>query len=237
MSSETMCSIIDALAALPLFAHANKEQRRWLANLCRVRQFNKQAQIFHEGETATGLFVVLEGVAKITRCTEEGREVVLYLVRKGQFMGECGVFPHDTHPADAIAVTSLQALFVPVEALEQFIRNAPETALLLLTSMALRLRMFTHKLKTERQGKAARRLAAYLLHRSQLGGDAGQVTLEVSREVLANLLGLARETLSRQLTRLATSGAIELRGKLVLLRDREQLQRIATHATENSIDE
>lgn len=216
-----------AMAELPLFAELPPIQQLELAPLCRVKRYAKRASLFQEDEPVTGLFLVLDGVVKVTRCTTNGREVVLYLVRKGQAVGECGVFTRDTHPADAYAVQETKVLFVPAEALERLVRTSPHAALWLLTAMSLRLRMFVHKVKTERQGNATRRLAAYLLHRSQLHGNATSVCLEVSREELANLLGLARETLSRQLGKLVNLGAISLQGKTVTLQDKDELVRIA----------
>lgn len=225
MFQETLDTMID----LPLFASLSAADCRDFAQHCRLRDIPKGTAIFHENEEAQGLFIVVEGVAKITRCTQEGREVVLFLVRRGQSLGESGVFPHSTHPTDAHAVTRLKLLFIPAAILENLILTHPQTALHLLAALSLRLRMFSHKIKTERQGNATRRLATYLLHRSQLHGGSDQVRLEVSREVLANLLGLARETLSRQLTRLATAGIIELQGKNVLLLRRDELTRIAAN--------
>lgn len=225
-----MQELLSIMTELPLFSALSLEQCAHFAPLCRLRDMAKGTAIFHENELAQGLFVVVEGMAKVTRCTPEGREVVLFLVRRGQCLGESGVFPRGTHPTDAHAVTTLKLLFIPADLMENIIRASPATALDLLAALSQRLRMFSHKIKTERQGNATRRLATYLLHRSQLHGGSERVRLEVSREVLANLLGLARETLSRQLTLLATAGIIELQGKTVVLLHRDELVRIAAKA-------
>jgi CRP-like cAMP-binding protein len=65
-----------------------------------------------------------------------------------------------------------------------------------------------------------------LLHRRQIGGG-DCIQLGVSREVLANLLGLARETLSRQLSRFSEAGLVELRGKDIVILDVPALQATA----------
>ena len=102
----------------------------------------------------------------------------------------------------------------------------PEMALRMLAALSLRLRMFAHKLAAQGQGGAACRLATYLLHRRQIGGG-DCIRLGVSREVLANLLGLARETLSRQLSRFSEAGLVELRGKDIVILDVPALQATA----------
>lgn len=225
-----MSELQDCLAALnslPIFSDIPNEYGSTLATCCRMVTTVKGAQLLQENSRATGLFVLVEGVVKVTRCTPEGREVVLYLVRKGQPLGESGVFPRGAHSADAYAVSKVKALFIPLDALDNLLKTSPETCLRLLTTLSLRLRMFSHKIKIERQGNATRRLATYLLHRSQLTGGGECIELEVSREVLANLLGLARETLSRQLTRLAAAGILSLAGKRVHILQRDELVRLA----------
>lgn len=212
-----------ALNSLPLFSEISVECQAALAPCCRMVHVDKGVPLFRENDRATGLFVLVEGVVKVTRCTPEGREVVLYLVRKGQPLGESGVFPRGKHPADAYAVSKVKALFIPLDPLENMLKDSPGACMRLLMSLSLRLRMFSHKIKIERQGNATRRLATYLLHRSQLTGGIERIELEVSREVLANLLGLARETLSRQFTRLASAGIILLAGKQVHILRRDEL--------------
>ena len=126
------------------------------------------------------------------------------------------MFQKGTFPASAVAVDDVETLFLPAEALFALVTENPEMALRMLAALSLRLRMFAHKLAAQGQGGAACRLATYLLHRRQIGGG-DCIRLGVSREVLANLLGLARETLSRQLSRFSEAGLVELRGKDIVI--------------------
>ena len=171
-----------------------------------MRTFARGATLFRERERADGMHIVLRGVVKVVRFAPDGREMVLHLVRKGNTIGEAAMFQKGTFPASAVAVD--------------------EMALRMLAALSLRLRMFAHKLAAQGQGGAACRLATYLLHRRQIGGG-DCIRLGVSREVLANLLGLARETLSRQLSRFSEAGLVELRGKDIVILDVPALQATA----------
>lgn len=223
MSTET----VETLGALPLFAPLSSEERERLAAGCRMRAFAKGAFLFREGEKAEGMFIVLRGVVKVVRFAADGRETVLHLVRPGNTIGEAAMFQRGTFPASAVAVAEVQALFLEAEALFRMVAENPELALKMLAALSLRLRMFSHKLAAQGQGGAAVRLATYLLHRRQIGGGGDVVRLGVSREVLANLLGLARETLSRQLSRFAEGGLVALRGRDVVLLDVPGLRAVA----------
>ena len=136
------------------------------------------------------------------------------------------MFQKGTFPASAVAVDDVETLFLPADALFTLVTENPEMALRMLAALSLRLRMFAHKLAAQGQGGVACRLATYLLHRRQIGGG-DCIRLGVSREVLANLLGLARETLSRQLSRFSEAGLVELRGKDIVILDVPALQATA----------
>ena len=211
---------LEVLGALPLFEPLSPAERERLAHGCRMRTFARSTALFREGERADGMHVVLRGVVK-----------VIHLVRKGNTIGEAAMFQRGTFPASAVAVDEVETLYVSAEALFALVTENPELALRMLAALSLRLRMFAHKLAAQGQGGAAGRLATYLLHRRQIGGT-DVIRLGVSREVLANLLGLARETLSRQLSRFAEAGLVELEGKDIAIRDVSALREIASEGSD-----
>ena len=222
---------LEVLGALPLFEPLSPAERERLAHGCRMRTFARSTALFREGERADGMHVVLRGVVKVIRFAPDGRETVLHLVRKGNTIGEAAMFQRGTVPASAVAVDEVETLYVSAEALFALVTENPELALRMLAALSLRLRMFAHKLAAQGQGGAAGRLATYLLHRRQIGGT-DVIRLGVSREVLANLLGLARETLSRQLSRFAEAGLVELEGKDIAIRDVSALREIASEGSD-----
>ncbi len=221
----------DVLRRLPLFAPLSDAERERLTMACRVRSFARGETLLHEGTAADGMYVVLSGVVKVVRFGSDGKETILHLVRNGNTLGEAAVFQQGTFPASALAVDQVSALHVPADILICLVRENPDLALRMLAALSLRLRMFSHKLAAQGQVDAARRLALYLLHRSQLDGGNPVIRLDVSREVLGNLLGLARETLSRQLSRFAELGVVGLNGREIMIRDREGLRRLAEEGT------
>lgn len=220
---------LDVLGTLPLFEPLSREERERLAAGCRIRTFSRGKTLYREGEKAEGMFIVLHGVVKVVRFAPDGRETVLHLVRRGHTIGEGAMFQRGTFPASAVAVDDTETLYLPADVLFSLVMENPELAIRMLAALSLRLRMFAHKLAAQGQGGAACRLATYLLHRRQLGGG-DLIRLGVSREVLANLLGLARETLSRQLSRFVDAGIIELRGKDILILDVAGLQARSSEA-------
>lgn len=214
------------LASLPLFAPLSDEQRLQLAAYCIWQHWPKNHLLFHAGEHAHGVHIVLQGLVKIFHTTTDGRERVLHLIKAPNTCGEAAVFQRGTYPAHASTLAPTSTLYLPAEPLLAMLLNNPHLALNMLAALSLRLRMFTRKLEAHSTNDATARLAAYLLHRARLG-NTHSLHLDISREVLANMLGIARETLSRTLSRLQQAGSIEVSGRTIHIRNRQSLQEAA----------
>lgn len=136
------------------------------------------------------------------------------------------MFQKGTFPASAVAVDDVETLFLPADALFTLVTENPEMALRMLAALSLRLRMFAHKLAAQGQGGCGLP-ACHVFAAPKADWGWGLHPARVSREVLANLLGLARETLSRQLSRFSEAGLVELRGKDIVILDVPALQATA----------
>ncbi len=176
-----------------------------------------------------GIYIVLEGHVKVIRTTLDGKERILFLVRPGHIVGEGAVFQKNTHPATAIAVKKAHTLFLSAHHCHTLVQEIPLLASRLLAIFAARQRMLLHKITAQGERSAVARVAGYILHRASLEKDScnknsQSVQLAISRYDLANLLGLARETVSRQLSLLVEYGALSLEGNTVHILDKEKLQ-------------
>ena len=226
-SPKAASDTLRTLASVPLLADLTPQEFQALAERARLCTHPKGAQIFVENQQATGFHVLADGLVKICHFTTEGREMVLHLIRPGGTFGEAALFQGGTFPASAVAMRASRSLLLPGPFFMELVRGNPDLALRIIATLSLRLRMFTRKLESRHLREAPQRLAAYLLHRSRLDGGTPSVRLDTSREVLASMLGTARETLSRTLTRLVELGAVEVRGREVLLLDTILLQKVS----------
>ena len=217
---------IDVLAGLELFSSLTGQQRKKLAALCVVKPAEKGALLFSEGETAHGLYVMLTGKVKIFRVGPDGREVVLHVFGVGEMFGEVAVFQGRAFPANAECLEAGRTLFLPRSALVDALAEDPSLAMGLLASLSRRLRGFVNKIESLTLMETPQRLAAYLLHFSEENGGVESFHLDVSKALLAGLLGTARETLSRCLARMVEQEYIALEGRKVRILDKEALRRM-----------
>lgn len=227
-----MSDIRSAIACLPLFAGLTGKQLDALASACVIRPAERGRMFFLEGEEAQGLFVLISGKVKIFRAGPDGREAVLHVFGPGEPFGEVAVFEGRNFPASAQCVEAGAALFLTRRGLVDAIAADPGLAMNLLATLSRRLRGFAAKVEALTLMETPQRLAAYLLHAGGEHDDADELRLDLGKGLLAGVLGTARETLSRSLSRMVDQGIIEMNGRQVRLLDKEALRRMA-EGTEN----
>ncbi len=216
--------LLEYLQQLKLSTDLPQSDIDYICSSLKIIELQANKTIFTEGEETQGFYFVLEGFVKLIRITSDGRELVLFVVRSGYSLGEGAIFQNNTQPLTAITMEKTKLLFFPKKVCFELVRKSPDFALSMLSLFAVRQRMLVHKLAAQGERNATKRVAGYILHRYFLEGVQGSVPFNLSREDLASLLGLARETLSRQLSLLVECGAIILEGRKIFIKDLEILK-------------
>lgn len=170
------------------------------------------------GEPSETVASVVNGVATLTRSMEDGRTQLVGLLLPSDFIGRPG---RGVVEYDITAVTDLTLCCFHRKPFEELLVDFPHVRERLL-EMALdeldaaRDWMLLLGRKTARERIAS--LIALIVKRATRPdggslGDSTRIDLPITRETMANYLGLTIETVSRQLTRLKKDGIIELDGK------------------------
>jgi CRP/FNR family transcriptional regulator len=190
--------------------------------------FRKGENIFAEGDEGTGFYVVLSGRVKIFKVSPEGKEQILHIFGPGEPFGEVAVFTGRPFPANAEALEETRALFFPRKEFLELIRRDPSLALNMLAVLSQRLRRFSALIENLSLKEVPGRLAAYLLYLGEGKKEKPEVTLDISKNQLASLLGTIPETLSRILAKLTREGLIKSNGpRQIQLLDRKGLEELA----------
>src|SRR3546814_1318655 len=95
------------LAHVPFFGSLSSEEIADVDRRCRVEDFDAGNAVHHAGQPARLLHVVATGAAKVVRTTIEGAEVLLDIVRPGDFFGTLPVLGSDTYTDSVWALTPL----------------------------------------------------------------------------------------------------------------------------------
>jgi CRP-like cAMP-binding protein len=126
--------IARAVHDLPLFAGLNSEQVARLAGVCSFAVFEPQQVIFHQGQPASQMHVVLRGDVAISMA---GSTAVIGTVHPGECLGEISLLTSGVHSATAMALTPVETAVLAHQDLAELIRLRPDIGLHIYKNLAI----------------------------------------------------------------------------------------------------
>lgn len=197
---------------VPLFSGLSEQELATLAAAASTRRFRRGETVVGAHQSPGRFFVVADGMVKVTRISPGGREQVVRLLGPGDFFGERALF--DPHPlgASAVALEASQICMLDLVSVQQVLRSSPEASLTLLRALAARIHELESLVERLAVHPVEGRVAALLLKLATARGvpvDGQTVTLPLTQEEMAKLLGTTQETLSRKLQAMEADWLIE----------------------------
>jgi len=117
----------DALMRVPLFAQVLSEaQFDSLDESCHHAQFAAGAAFIRQGESATSMYILLEGAAAVTVTNARGEEQEVAVLAAGDFVGEMSLMTGAPRTATVTPLTPLRVLEITKEAMEGLLKTSPE---------------------------------------------------------------------------------------------------------------
>ena len=228
-SSPSVCEVCHTGGCRQVFCQLEDEHLHQLMQRQSTRNFRKNETIFQQGDQPPGLYIVLRGIVKVYKTDESGKEQIVRLEREGDLLGYRSLISGEAYGASASSLTEVQVCFIPRGVFTHLLNVSPGLSKKIISVLTHDLRTAEHKLAHMAHRTVRERLAEALLMLQQQYGmesDGQTLTVTLSREDLANLVGTATETLIRTLSDFRQEGAVELRGKRIVMTDPQKLLRI-----------
>lgn len=216
----------DRLRKIPLFAHLDEPEVHRIAHAAREKSYPKNSVILFEDDPGDALYMMLGGQVKVVLIGEDGREVILSILREGDFFGEMALIDDQPRSAHVIAMEESNLLVLHREEFHACLQETPRIALGLLRALSRRLRRADDKIGGLVLLDVNGRVARLLLELAD-EHDGTQIPRKVTHHTIAQMIGSSRETVSRTMRDLADRGLIEVNRKLIVLKDRPTLERLA----------
>lgn len=196
----------------------------------RRRPIQRGDQLFVSGDAFRSIYAVRSGSLKTFNLTDDGREQVTGFFLPGELVG-LEAIGSGVHRSTTRALETTSVCEIPYAEFEAVSRHIPSLPQQLLRIMSREMHQDHLLLMLLGKRSADERLAAFLLNLSERFGQRGyspnEYNLSMSRNDIANYLGLAVETVSRLFSRLQDDGIIAVRSRHVRLVDRDRLRALA----------
>lgn len=221
----------ETLRNLPLFSELSIEQLRKVFAFSKVKKFQKNDFLFHEGDFYSGFYVLLKGSVKVYKITSGGRESVVHLVKPLRTFADIPLFEGSNYPANAQSLEESLVIFISKEGFLNLIKENPEISLKMLGGFAKRLKSMVDKVEDISSKEVPNRLAKYLIKEIKFSGTEKLaepfVRLTVPKSTIAAYLGTITETLSRSFKKLQDEKIIRVNGKTIFINDLKKLKSLA----------
>ena len=224
------------LCSCSWFRQLDAEIQRALLGAAELRDYARHERVLRSGEACDGLSVIVEGSVRVTQKVN-GKDALLGIFAAPFWMGDIAIIDGDGWQHDVFADQPLRLLHVPMADIKALLARRPDfyRHLGLLISAKLRLAIQAlHDTSVEPMPvRVARRL---LIMASAYGAwtDRTALTLQVSQEQLAAMLGTSRQTISVILRDLEARGTIRIAYGRIELVELTALKQLAGQRDEDT---
>lgn len=217
---------------VPIFSSLNHEDIIKLAELITHKTYKKGEFILREGEPCESLVIIQEGSTKAYKYTIDGREQILYVFSEGDFFGEQYLISDQVAAFTVEALEPVTTCMLTKSQFRQLLHGYPDIAVKIIEELGSRMSRLEKALQSIGVRNIDARVSGLLLdYITQYGTEEKEgivIRLPLSREGMANYLGVARETVSRKLGQLENDNIIRsITNKSILVLDRGELEKIA----------
>lgn len=186
--------------------------------------FKKRQTIFAEGQGSEWFYIVAKGKIKITKMSQDGKEVILELIQSGELFGAVAVLNSFNYPANAVAMDDSEVLKIKREDIFYLIEQFPQIMYSLTSTLGERIVQSHQMLKNIALDKVEDRIASILLkyavEEKSTGPDTEPlliVKMKLTKQDIADMVGATVETTIRTLSKFKKAGYIGYKeGKIVI---------------------
>ncbi len=232
---------INVLKKVYLFSGLNEHELESVSKISRLKTFNKGDIIFFDTEPYLGFYVAAAGLVKIYKISTDGREHILHIVQPNNTFAEVPLFENldkslksdSRYPANCMAIEdNTQVILIPAKPFTDLFENNTKLCLKLISGFAKRLRYLNHHIEELTLKDVTKRVAGFVLTEFNILNNHDkhkpfEITLQISKNDLASLLGTIPETLSRTFKKLNDDDILDVTGKTIRIIDINKLKEIS----------
>lgn len=229
----THCKNNLCIHKVPIFSGLDHENLLRIVPLIGHEDYAKGERLLTEGDMIDSITILNQGSVKAFKYTPDGREQILYVFSEGDFFGEQFLLNSQAAGYSVEALEPVKTCTLTKAQFNKLLYAYPGIAIKVIAELGLRIARMENAFQSMGIRNVDARIAGMLLEYSERYGHAqsGHVQLPLSREGMANYMGIARETMSRKLSQLENDGIISsVNNKEIVITDKQALKRLCGQA-------
>ena len=200
-----------------------------IVNKINHKQYSKGEVIFAEGNVANALYFINEGKIKLYKYTKDGKEQILHILSEGDFFGELELIKPSKYGFNSKAIVDAKICTLTKDEMKYIMMGNPEISIKVLETVGERLSKVENLVQNLATNDVDSRMAYLVIDLiekyGEKAGDNISINLPLSREDMANFIGVTRETISRKLKKFEDESLIKIIGtKNIMILDEEGLR-------------
>jgi len=215
------------LEKLAVFQKLNENDIKTLEENLKVCKFKKREIIFNEGDNPQWFHVLIKGRVKISKFSNNGKEIILELLDAPDFFGTLALLKNIPYPASAIAIDDCDIGNVPSQTFLQIVNKYPELQSEILHHVTMRLKSGIESLKNIALVDVLSRIVYQILKLANKYGkrvsEGILIDVKLTKQEIAEMSGTTTETAIRIMSKLKKEGYIIEQNRKIIIKDIEML--------------
>lgn len=212
---EHYSSNMDGVAELAVDAEEAKSMDELLEE-CNSVDHKKKDVIYREGAVPNQIYYLESGKVKTIKLHEDGKELIVDIFNSGEFFGIVAAMSDSQYYHSAICLEDSEIRCIPIDQFRTILQTNSEVASKLISILAGDVRSKELELLEIAYGTVRSRVADGLLKLGEKYQAQSEEGIPLTREEIAQFIGIATETLIRTLSDFKEEGFVHLNGKKIV---------------------
>lgn len=213
-----------------LFCNLPPDAVKRLDEITTSATYPKGATLFVQGQSGRGVFILCTGYVKLSTSSADGKTLILKVAEPGDILGLPSTISGKPYEASADVLESCQANFIARADFLAFLREHGDAALRVAQELSEKYQAALNELKNiGLSHSASEKLARFLLDwaaRQKQGAESAKVTLALTHEEIAQMIGASRETVTRLFADFKKKNLLEVKGSSFTIKDKPGLEQL-----------
>jgi len=211
-----------------LFKDLEEQEMDKIIDKIKFKKYKKSEILFWKGDLGDALYIIQKGKIKITELSENGREKILTIFAKGDFLGEMAIIDGEKRSASAETLEESEVYVLYKKDFLDILKSNFLLTMKIFQILSKRVRDLNKEVRILTFGDVYERFVELLIELSNKYGkeENGKLMIDINltHMELANMIGVTRETVTRIIGKLKKENIIAIENKNIIILDKNKIK-------------